>query len=203
MFLCASVLGPPCLELGGLSRIAEGADALLCFRTLRQRHFWETSQLFVARLVDTFQTFLEEFLREVFVAQPGLLKRADPVSMEEVLSHKTLQSFTETAIERRILKLAYKSFRDLRNEIQKDLTFQLVVNGRDAARLERLFDVRNLITHNYGIINKFFLSRHPGGNLVLGEPYPMALEEMGHWYELLFSTSLDCDFPKPFPHVAG
>ena len=50
-------------------------------------------QLFLARLADNFQTFLDELLRSIFIRQPDLLKRSDPVSVADVLS---------TAIEVRI-----------------------------------------------------------------------------------------------------
>jgi len=34
---------PPCLELGGPSRIAEVSDALYVFTQLDPRHYWDTS----------------------------------------------------------------------------------------------------------------------------------------------------------------
>ena len=71
MFLCASVLGPPCLELGGLSRIAEGADALLCFRTLRQRHFWETSRTLLGVPGKLAAAFVVQVSVVPKVAEPG------------------------------------------------------------------------------------------------------------------------------------
>ena len=150
-------------------------------------------QLFLARHVDNFQTFLEDTIRSILTTQPGLLKRSESVSMKEVLSHDTIGSFLHAAIERKIHGLGYKSLGKLSEAVAKELDFVLFRDSKGASQVEILFDVRNLITHNCGEVNEMFLSRHPDLNLTVGEPYPLSLSDLDAFWEALIAASGDIE----------
>jgi hypothetical protein len=147
-------------------------------------------QLFFCRHVDNFQIFLEE---TIYSTQPGLLKRSEQVTVSQVLSHETMGTFIAELIESRIHKLAYKSIRDLASYIKEEIKFDLFSDRKTTDTVELAFDVRNLITHNYGIVNKIFLSKHPDMGLVLDQPFPVWPERIADEVKTLVAATGDIE----------
>jgi hypothetical protein len=150
-------------------------------------------QLFHARHVDNFQSFLEELLRLILSAQPNLLKRADPVSMKDVLSHSTMEDFIQGAIDGKLHGWGYKSIRDLDKAVFEFTEFKLFPKEKDALLVERLYDDRNLFTHNYGIVNQLYLRKHPDCKTPKGQPLKVDLSEIKAAWECLIKASGDIE----------
>ena len=144
-------------------------------------------------MVDTFQTFMDELLRVILSNEPGLLKRSEPVPMEEILRHSTIEGFRESALEQKVRGWSFKSFRDLCRAVKTDIDFQLVKNQDEATAIERLFEVRNLITHNAGLVDKRFLSRYPDPQLLLGEAYQLTPQKFADAVKLLAAVAADTE----------
>ena len=152
-----------------------------------------TLQLFYCRHVDNFQIFLEELLRTILTRQPGLLRRGEPVPMDEVLSHTTMESFIETSIDRHIHRLAYKSIQEFSQIIKEQTGFAFFQNAKIGGQVEKIFALRNLITHNYGIVNQLYLAKYPDSKLTVGEPYPYTPEDIRDAWQVLVSASGDIE----------
>ncbi len=150
-------------------------------------------QLFFCRHVDNFQTFLEETLRAIYIAQPGLLKRAEQTTVAQVLAHSSMEAYIEELIETKIHKLAYKSLRDFVTILRDDIKFDLFPDRKTLDVVELAFDIRNLVTHNYGIVNKIFLSKRPDAKLKLGAPYPVDPENITTAVKTLVAASGDIE----------
>lgn len=150
-------------------------------------------QLFFCRHVDNFQIFLEEMLRAIYLKQPGLLKRSEPIAVEKVLVHETMDAFVDDLRENRILKIAYKSVSVLASIVKEDMKFELFPDRRTAQDVALAFDVRNLVTHNYGIMNKIFLSKHADSDLALNEPYPVLPERIADAVRVLIAAARDIE----------
>lgn len=132
-------------------------------------------------------------LRTIFTRQPGLLKRGAPVPMDEILSHATMEAFVEASIDRHILRLAYKSIQEFSQTIKEQTGFAFFPGSKTADQVERIFALRNLITHNYGIVNRPLLSRYPDPKLKLGEPYPYTPEDIRDAWQVLVAASGDIE----------
>lgn len=150
-------------------------------------------QLFYARHVDNFQIFLEELLEAILVRQPGLLKRSEPVSMEEVLSHSDMALFVRAMIDRRPHGLAYKSIQHLARSVKTEMKFELFPQAKTEAAVARIFDRRNLITHNYEIVNRWFLGKYPDAGLQVGQPFPYTPETIKEELQALIGASSDIE----------
>jgi len=150
-------------------------------------------QLFFCRHVDNFQTFLEDTIRAIYSSKPELLRRSEQVTVAQVLAHAEMRSFIEELIETRIHKLAYKSVRDLAIFLKEDAKFELFPETKPRMSVELSFDVRNLITHNYGIVNRIFLSKHPDAGLSLGQAYPVFPERIAESVRVLIAAARDVE----------
>lgn len=150
-------------------------------------------QLFFCRHVDNFQSFLEETMRAIFTAQPALLRRNDPITAAQVLSHPSMESFVQDLADQRIQKLAYKSFRDFVSALKEELKFPLVKDEKELAALDLAFGIRNLVTHNYGVVNRLFLAKFPAAAVQLGQPYPIDAERVASDVKLLGEKARDIE----------
>jgi hypothetical protein len=150
-------------------------------------------QLFHARHVDNFQSFLEELLRLILRTQPNRLKRDDAVPTADVLSHSTMEGVLQTSIDQKVHGWGYKSIRDLAKAVVEFTGFKLFPNERDALLVERLYDDRNLFTHNYGIVNQRYLRKHPDCKTLEGQPLAFDLPEIKAAWEYLIKASADIE----------
>jgi len=150
-------------------------------------------QLFHARHVDNFQSFLEELLQLILRTQPNLLKRDETVSMREVLSYASMDEFVQASIDRKLHGWAYKSIRDLAKAVAEFIDFKLFPKEKDALLIERVYDDRNLFTHNYGIVNHLYLRNHPDCKTPEGEPLALNLSEIKSAWECLIKASADIE----------
>jgi hypothetical protein len=81
-------------------------------------------EMFVARLVDGFQTYVVDLIRAVLRARPEMLTSRQPtVSLEDILRHKTIEDLVQSVIERRVGALSYEGFAALQ-------TWCAVLGGR-------------------------------------------------------------------------
>jgi len=127
------------------------------------------AQTILSRGVDVFLTYLSELLEAIFQYRPEMLKESGEISVAEVLQHSTMEEFVKQLIERRVHSLSYKSLSDLDSHLLKTTGLQLFEDTPTRDRMVMLVEIRNIIAHNYGVINKIFCSRVPGYASQLGD----------------------------------
>jgi hypothetical protein len=142
-------------------------------------------QLFLARHVDNFQSFLEELLGLILKTVPNVLKGTDTVTVVDVLSHASIASFVDALIERKLLAWGYKSLRDLDAAILDLTKFKLFPKEEDLAAVDRLYDGRNLFTHSYGLVNPLYLRKLPDCGVEIGQPLKLDISDLKVAWELL------------------
>ena len=140
-------------------------------------------QLFYCRQVDNFQIFLEELVRDMTVAEPSILehvkiKRAEKYTPDERREHRL----------RQVSRMSLREFRDLLNT---SIAFPLVTSTEGAAQLDRLFHVRNLIIHNYGVVDFVFAQQHPEFKLTVGESLEIDRDFIEQSFKHLIGASSD------------
>ncbi|HYI10942.1 MAG TPA: hypothetical protein VEK57_17935 [Thermoanaerobaculia bacterium] len=140
-------------------------------------------QMFFCRHADNFQIFLEEMVRDIAETQPELLEGV------KIKGADKLDPAQRRA--KRLDRVSRLSLRELGELLSSTIGFNLFTSTADAAIVERLFDIRNLITHNYGIADTMFLSRHPDFGLAEGEQLQFEPEDIGSAFQRLNEASGD------------
>jgi hypothetical protein len=115
------------------------------------------------------------------------------VQLEEIFSHPDMESFRRAVLERRIRSLAYKSIEDLLQILKKEFNFDLFPQSAARASIVQMFDRRNLITHNYGLVNRWFLSKYPESSLQIGQEFPYTPEGIVSDLRILAQASVDIE----------
>jgi hypothetical protein len=114
------------------------------------------SELLFSFLVDNFQTYLSELTLELFNHKPEVLSGGSTKN-SIVFSSPDLETLKKTIIEKTILDLGYRNVNDIDQYFREKFGFSIVVNWLQEKRLARLIQIRNVIAHNRGKINRLFL----------------------------------------------
>lgn len=109
--------------------------------------------------VDNFMIYLCDLVGEVYQRRPEAMRSSATVPVSDVLSHRTMEEFVESEIERRVSQASRKGWREIRRLLESDLKLTLSESSDQTVVLERAVLVRNLVTHRRGRVDSVFLGR--------------------------------------------
>lgn len=150
-------------------------------------------EILYCRGIDNFLTYISNLLQLIMRAKPDLLKSNEQIRVEEALSFDSIDSLTSHIIEKKVSELSYLGMRDLDKYLKDRIGLSPF---RDENELNRAVDtilVRNLITHNRGIVNKIFISRASRIIAEIGTIIPLKNETVFAELEFLKSSALNLD----------
>jgi hypothetical protein len=157
-------------------------------RMTKSKERWEDIdlmfQLFFSRYIDNFQIFVEELVRDAVRLNPSLVDGLKLSKTDEDLPDSE-------KLERRLEMLAFMGFKKFTATLTKLMGFEVFSDPALAERVAYLYDVRNLITHNYGVVHRHFLKRYPSSSVNLGETFPLRPEFIKQAFEDLSAASAD------------
>ena len=131
-----------------------------------ERHTPLILQLLLQRGVDDFLSYLSEILLASLQQRPELLRSPDTVRLDEVFAFTSMEEFIEDRTERRVMSLSQKGVRALYEDVADTFQIQLFDSTEDANATALLVDIRNLIAHRRGQIDRRFFRLHPD----MGQP---------------------------------
>ena len=117
------------------------------------------SEVMVIRCVDNFMSYLSEILQTCMAKKPELLKSKEQVKTEDVLRFTNRHELIEFLINRKLNELTYGGLRAIEEFLELRLGLKLLETQRDRATLSVAIELRNIYTHNRGVVNELFLSR--------------------------------------------
>ena len=126
-------------------------------------------QIFFCRHYDDFEIFCEELIGDVVRGNPTLLNGIKLAKAAAALS-------AAEQLEKRLAKIARMPIRALADTVKEELSFDLFVDGALAAQIMYLSDVRNLLTHRYGVVDAYFLTQQPQSGLAVGSRFVVTME---------------------------
>jgi hypothetical protein len=111
-------------------------------------------EMFVSRVVDNFQKYLVDVIREILRSKPAMLRtRQQSITLGEVLGYERIEDLVHDVIERKVNSLSYEGFVALREWCAERGIQIEVPASRDAAVIE-VIATRNVIAHNRGFIDE-------------------------------------------------
>ncbi len=136
-------------------------------------HYYLVQRMNLSLSVDLFLHYVIGMLRAVFEQRPEMLISSEKVTVQEVMSHPSIDSFREMLAERKVQSLSYKSFADLLRFLRKQYGVALSLDAGIETRVAKAIQVRNLLVHNDGIVNNVYLQRTGDTGIADGERYPL------------------------------
>ena len=125
-------------------------------------------ELFIIRIVDTFERYIVELLREVMRVKPEILSSSDrSLSTEYVLQFDNMNDFLNDLIENRVTSLAYLGFKKLHSWCT-DRGIEIQGKKYDIDAIVEVIATRNIIVHNRSAVDKRYKMSVPSSSLELG-----------------------------------
>jgi hypothetical protein len=117
------------------------------------------SDTMVVRLVDNFLCYLSELIQLCMKTKPEVLRSSEMVKIEDILKLSNMDEVIEFLVERKINELSYGGTKELNQFCSDRLGMSIWNNEDERGVLSVGVELRNIITHNRGIVNALFLSR--------------------------------------------
>lgn len=128
------------------------------FRKLRSFAEYQ-SEVMMIRLVDNFLAFLSETIQSCMSKKPELLRSREQIKTEDVLRFTNRRELVDFLVNRKLNELSYGGLRGIEEFLEQRLNIALVDNDKERALLSIAIELRNIYTHNRGVVNELFLSR--------------------------------------------
>ncbi len=135
-------------------------------------------EMLYCRYIDTYLNYITGFLTTVFIHRPDTLRSNDTITVSEVLEYRNFDELIRYIADKRVHQLSYKGFFDLTKYVSEKLGFELISQKDDFNRLRVIIEIRNLITHNRGIVNEIFLSRTSEVTWKYGDKITLSTDEV-------------------------
>jgi hypothetical protein len=151
-------------------------------RTFQLRKYrQELLQAIFSRIVDNFEVYLVDILREVLKQKPEILRsRQQNITLEYLLQFQKIEDLIQDIIERKVNSLSYKGFLDIK-QWYEEKGIPLIVDKEHSQGVVEIIAMRNIIVHNRGRVDEKYLRAIPTSSIKIGE-----LRELSVDY--LFST---------------
>lgn len=135
-------------------------------------------EMFLARLVDNFQTYLVDLVRQVLHAKPAMLStRQQTLTLEELLRYDRIEDLVHDIIERRVNALTYEGFVELQSWCaERGLEVQVLQADRDA--VVELIATRNVIAHNRGLVDEKYMKTAPKARFSPGDVRTLEVDDL-------------------------
>ncbi|MBD8006831.1 hypothetical protein [Bacillus norwichensis] len=126
--------------------------------TLQLReHKQELIEMFFSRLVDNFQVYIIDIIREILKVKPQILYNRQPtVSMEQILKYDNIDALVQDLIEEKVSSLSYSGLGKVQEWCkERGIPLELPEDRRET--IIEYIAIRNLIIHNRGYVDERYV----------------------------------------------
>lgn len=111
------------------------------------------------RHADNFLSFLSESLMSAMLVRPEMLRSNETIKMEDILRFSSYEALIPWLVEKKLNELTYSGIRGIEEFLKGRTGLQITENEQEYNHLSILIELRNIYTHNRGIVNEIFMKR--------------------------------------------
>ncbi|MCE5309386.1 MAG: hypothetical protein LLG20_17230 [Acidobacteriales bacterium] len=132
-------------------------------------------EMVFCRAVNSFLTYLADLMTLIYGKYPKKLPSNKQTTYRFCIEHHLAGDLISALAEVTVMELTHQSLDALAKYFQKNLDIVLFTKDTHSVNAGLCVELRNIITHNRGIVNRFFIQRNPrfaddlGKRVVLGE----------------------------------
>ncbi len=140
-----------------------------------ETHSIVLGEMVFCRGVNSFLTYLADLMTLIYGKYPKKLPANKETTYWYCIDHHLSGDLITALAEQTVMELTHQRPDALAKYFKNNLDLGLFTKDADSANAALCVDIRNIITHNRGIINHFFIQRNPrfandfGKRVVLGE----------------------------------
>jgi hypothetical protein len=117
------------------------------------------SRNLVTSMANNLLCYISEIVQQVVKKRHEILRSSEKLTTEEVLQFKRISDIVTFIADRKINELSYGGPREMQEFIADRLGVEMFNDDKERMLLTILVELRNIHTHNRGIVNKLFLNR--------------------------------------------
>jgi hypothetical protein len=148
------------------------------FKRMRE-YSKQMSRDLIVSMANNFLCYLSEILQEVMIKKHEILRSNERVTTEEALQFNRVKDLRAFIADRKINELSYGGLRQMRDFISERLGVEMIGTDEEGPLLTISVELRNIHTHDRGIVNQLFLNR-------IGAGHPKFTFRLGHGYHADF-----------------
>lgn len=127
-------------------------DALKKFRDIQ-------SENLCIRSIDNFLSYISELIQQCMLEKPEMLKSNETVKLEDVLRFDSYDDLVSFLVDKKINELSYGGIKDISSFLAERTGLDLFATEEERGLLSVGIELRNIYTHNRGVVNDLFLKR--------------------------------------------
>ncbi len=133
------------------------------------------AEMLFCRGVNSFLTYLADLMTLIYEKYPKKLPSNKQMTYGFCIEHHMAGDLISALAEETVIGLTHQNFDALAKYFKKNLDLILFKEDTQSTAAALSVDIRNIITHNRGIVNQFFIQRNPafvddlGKRVVLSE----------------------------------
>jgi len=118
-------------------------------------------EMLFCRGVNSFLTYLADLVTLIYEKYPKMLQSDKQMTYQFGIEHHLAGDLIPALAEKTVMQLTHQGLDVLEKYFEKKLKLVLFTNEADLAKAALSVDIRNVITHNRGFINRLFIQRNP------------------------------------------
>jgi len=134
-------------------------------------------EMIFCRGVNSFLTYLADLMTLIYEKYPKKLSSNKQTTYRFCIEHHLAGDLISALAEKTVMELTHQSLDVLVEYFKKNLDLVLFTKDARLANAKLCVDIRNVITHNRGIVNRFFIQRNPRFADDLGKRVVLSEEE--------------------------
>jgi hypothetical protein len=135
-------------------------------------------QMIFCRLVENFETYLSEVLREALKAKPEMMRARDEVRLDYVLRFATLGEMLDDLVDRKVSELAYLGIAKLDDWVAERMSIRLLEDTPAVQVIVEAVETRNCIVHSRGRVGEKYVKNVETPKFALGETRQLEVDDV-------------------------
>jgi hypothetical protein len=126
-----------------------------------EMHSTLLGEMVFCRRVNSFLTYLADLMTLIYEKYPKKLPSNKHATYGFCVEHHMAGDLISALAEETVIELTHQNLNALTKYFEKNLDLVLFTKIAHAMNAALCVDIRNIITHNRGIVNRFFIQRNP------------------------------------------
>lgn len=139
-------------------------------------------EMLFTRGVNSFLTYLADLMTLIYEKYPKKLPSKKQATYDFCIEHHLAGDLISALAEKTVTELTRGSLGDLAKYFADQLDLVLFTKDADLEKVKLCVDIRNVVTHNRGIVNRFFIQRNPRFANVIDKRIRLGEDD---WHEML------------------
>ncbi|NEX94649.1 hypothetical protein [Caulobacter sp. 17J65-9] len=154
------------------------------------------SKNMVLSATNSFLCYYSEIIQAAINKRPELLKSSQTIRLDEVLAFKRYSDIVSYLVDKRINSLSYGGILQMEEYMRDRLGIETFKDDDQKHLLLIFIELRNILTHNRGVVNDLFLSRvknHMGFKFRSGKQFHCDLDVFARLSKNCIDVACDID----------